>query len=272
MSSEANTGSRSGRFFVGSGAACVFGYIYVPLILLIAFSFEKSSVLAFPMGGWSLRWYVKLLGDAEMQAGVVNSLIVAGSCVLVTCVVGLGLALGLRAASGRLGRALQSAFLLPLIIPQLITGLAFLIIFNRSGVHLSLATVIAGQCVVWMPVVVMQLLARLRSIDANLERASMDLGANSFYTFIYIVLPSIRTAMIGSGLLIFTLAFDELPVTFLLTGSRNTLPMHIWSMLRIGVTPEINAIATVTVGVSIILIVMAIALLTRTRSRGMLNG
>lgn len=272
MKRQPNSGRKKGRMFVTSGAAFVFGYIYVPLILLILFSFEKSSVLAFPMGGLSLRWYLKLLGDAEMQAGVVNSLIVAGSCVAVTCVLGVGLALGLRAVSGKMGRVLERTFLLPLIIPQLITGLAFLIIFNRSGVHLSLATVIVGQCVVWMPVVVMQLLARLRGIDPNLERASMDLGANPFYTFIYIVLPSIKTAIIGSGLLIFTLAFDELPVTFLLTGSRNTLPMHIWSMLRIGVTPEINAIATVTVGVSILLIIAGITLLTKSRSRGLING
>lgn len=94
---------------------------------------------------------------------------------------------------------------------------------------------------------------------------TMDLGANRLQTFFLITLPNIRTAVVGSALLVFTLSFDELPVTFFLTGAQNTLPMHIWSMLRIGITPEINAIASLTVGVSIVLILIGLRLLARNR-------
>ena len=112
-----------------------------------------------------------------------------------------------------------------------------------------------------MPLVVTQVYARLQSLEVELEQASMDLGANRLQTFWRVTLPSIRTSVIGSALLVFTLSFDELPVTFFLTGSENTLPMHIWSMLRIGITPEINAIASLTVLVSVILILAGIRLL-----------
>ena len=114
-----------------------------------------------------------------------------------------------------------------------------------------------------MPIVVTQVYARLRRLDKELEHASMDLGANRLQTFIHVTLPSIRTSVVGSALLVFTLSFDELPVTFFLTGSENTLPMFIWSMLRIGITPEINAIASLTVLVSVLLILAGIRLLIK---------
>ena len=111
------------------------------------------------------------------------------------------------------------------------------------------------------PIVLTQVYARLRRFDRSIEEASMDLGANRRQTLIRVTLPNIRTAMLGSALLVYTLSFDEVAITFFLTGTDNTLPMHIWSMLREGVTPEINAIATITIAVSIVLIVLSLRLL-----------
>jgi len=259
--------SRAGRVAFAGAAAAIFAFLYLPLVVLVAFSFQHSRILSWPIESWSLRWYRLLLHDREMLAAVVNSLVVASSCVVITTLVGVPLALGLRRLRGGLAASLERTLLLPLIVPQLITGLALLIILHRLGIGLSLLTVILGQSLVWIPIVVTQVHARLQRVNPNLEKASMDLGGNPLQTFFLITLPSIRTAVIGSALLVFTLSFDELPVTFFLTGSRNTLPMHIWSMLRIGITPEINAIATLTVGASIVLIIAGIRLLTRTRRR-----
>ncbi len=256
---------RVARLCLGGAATLIFLFLYIPLLVLFAFSFQESRVLSWPIEAVSLTWYAALLDNREIQAAVVNSLIVAGSCVVATTALGVPLALALARLRGRLADLLERTFLLPLIVPQVITGLALLLLLNRSGVGLSLGTVILGQTLVWTPIVMTQVLARLKRVDANLAQASMDLGAGRLATFFLVVLPNIRTAVIGSALLVFTLSFDELPVTFFLTGAENTLPMHIWSMLRIGITPEINAIASITVGVSILLIFAAVRLLARNR-------
>lgn len=261
-----------GKRLLVAAAGAIFLFLYLPLVVLVAFSFQESRILAWPIERFSLHWYRVLLEDGEMHAAIVNSIVVASACVAVTTLIGVPLAMALRRLRGGIGAFLERTFLLPLIVPQLITGLAVLVILHRLEVGLSLATVIAGQSLVWMPIVVTQVHARLKRLDPNLEKASMDLGANALQTFFLVTLPGIRTSIVGSALLVFTLSFDELPVTFLLTGSRNTLPMHIWSMLRIGITPEINAIGTLTVGASIILILAGVMLLARGRGRLLANA
>ncbi len=253
--------SRRARLAFGATALLIFAFLYIPIAVLVAFSFQDSSILSWPIDAWSLRWYAALFDNRQIQESIVNSFKVASACVVVTTLFGVPLALALRRLKGRTARLLERTILMPLIVPQLITGLALLLILNRSGIQLSLLTIILGQSIVWMPLVVTQVYTRLLGLEAELEQASMDLGANRIQTFFLVTLPSIRTSIIGSALLVFTLSFDELPVTFFLTGSENTLPMHIWSMLRIGITPEINAIASLTVLASIVLILLGIRLL-----------
>jgi spermidine/putrescine transport system permease protein len=160
---------------------------------------------------------------------------------------------------------LERVTLVPLIVPGLITGLAILLILKRYGVALSLFTVILGHTVGWLPVVVTQVYAKLRRFDRSLEEASIDLGANQWQTLWHITLPNIKSAIVGSALLVSTLSLNEVAITFFLTGTANTLPMHIWSMLRAGVTPEINAIGTITTLISFVTITVALFSL---RSRG----
>lgn len=248
-------------FIFRTAAVLIFACLYLPIVVLVVFSFQDSRIMSWPIDSWSLRWYAALLDNRQLKESILNSLKVATSCVVLTTFVGVPLALALRRLKGRFAQLLERTILMPLIVPLLITGLALLLILNRSGIPLSLFTIILGQSIVWMPLVVTQVYARLQRIDAELEQASMDLGANRIETFWYITLPSIGTSVIGSALLVFTLSFDELPVTFFLTGAENTLPMHIWSMLRIGMTPEINAIASLTILASVILILLGIRLL-----------
>tara|TARA_R100000365_G_C2748110_1_gene78913 strand:+ start:4133 stop:4924 length:792 start_codon:yes stop_codon:yes gene_type:complete len=249
------------RFSIGASALAIYVFMYAPILVLIIYSFQDSRVLTWPLGDWSLRWYVSLAENRQLLQAIGNSLIVATSCVAITTIFGVALAMALRGAGTRIAAVLERMILMPLIVPQLVTGLAVLLVLNRSDVQLSLLTIILGQSIVWMPIVVTQVYARLMALPPEIEQAARDLGANPVQTFFLITLPSISTAVAGSALLVFTLSFDELPVTFFLTGSENTLPMFIWSMMRVGITPEINAIATITVIGSIVMIALGTKLL-----------
>lgn len=259
--------SAGARPFFRGAAIAIFAFLYLPIVVLVMFSFQESRVLSWPIEQWSLHWYRELLDNREIHRAILNSLIVGASCVALTTLGGVPLALAMRRLPRWLRTFLERTLLLPLIIPQIITGLSLLLILNRAGIELSLATVVLGQSIVWMPIVVTVVHARLLRVGGELEAASADLGANAWQTFFLITWPSIRTSVVGAALLVFTLSFDELPVTFFLIGGDSTLPMHIWSMMRIGITPEINAIATITVGVSIILILFGVLTLVRDLGR-----
>jgi spermidine/putrescine transport system permease protein len=151
--------------------------------------------------------------------------------------------------------------LLPLALPGVITGISMMNMFKVFGVTLSLETVILGHATALVSVVATQVFARLQRLNRSYEEASSDLGAKPFQTFWYVTLPNIRSAVIGSALLSFTLSFDEIPVTFFLTGRDNTLPMYIWSTLRRGITPEINAVGTLIIIFSLGLIILSVWLL-----------
>jgi len=156
--------------------------------------------------------------------------------------------------------------LLPIALPGIITGISMLILFRLIGFGLSLETVIIGHATALLAVVVTQVFARLQRLPHSLDEASADLGASGWQTFFLVTLPNIRTAVIGAGILSFTLSFDEIPVTFFLTGRDNTLPMYIWSTMRRGLTPEINAVGALIVAASILLILVSV-LLQRERPR-----
>jgi spermidine/putrescine transport system permease protein len=257
--------SRS-RFWFRVFAIFTYGFLYLPVVVLVVFSFSESRLLVFPISEFSLRWYGVLAADRDLQHSIMNSFIVAGTVVPVTLALGTPLAFALDRFKFPGKAAFEQGLLIPLIVPGLITGLAILLVLKELEVRLSLVTVIVGHSIWCLPIVVTQVHARLRRLDQTIEEASMDLGATRAQTFWRVTLPNIRTSLVASALLTFTLSFDEVPVTFFLTGTQNTLPMHIWSMLREGVTPEINAIATITVTISIIILVIALRLLSRDSS------
>lgn len=208
------------------------------------------------MQGMTLDWYSVLWRDRDIWRSISNSVAVAAMVVPLTLVLGIPAAFALDRFDF-FGKSLfERAIMFPLIIPGVITGLSILLILKQMNISLSLLTVVLGHSVAWMPIVVTQIYARLRRFDRRIEEASMDLGAGRIQTFRRITLPNIRTAIIGSALLVFTLSFDEIAITFFLTGSKNTLPMHIWSMMKEGVTPEINAVATLLIVVSFAVVVL----------------
>ena len=155
--------------------------------------------------------------------------------------------------------------LLPLILPGIITGLSLLMLFVAVGMKLSLVTITLGHGTALISVATTEIFAGLQKLERTQEEASLDLGANHWKTFWRVTFPNLRVSLIAAGLLIFTLSLDEIAVSFFLIGRDNTLPLEIWSRLRRGITPEINAISTLIFGVSVALIVIWY----RVRTRGL---
>src|SRR5579864_7806598 len=242
----------------------VFAFLYLPILVLIVYSFNGESVGGFPPRGWTVRWYRILLDDDALWSAVGNSLLVAAAAMVLALAFGLPAALALDRASFP-GKALfRRLVLLPLILPGIITGLSLLMLFVTAGMKLSLLTITLGHGTALISVATTEIFAGLQKLDRAQEEASLDLGATPWQTFWRVTLPNLKLSLIAAGLLIFTLSMDEIAVTFFLIGRDNTLPLEIWGRLRRGITPEINAISTLIFAASVALIVIWYRLRART--------
>ena len=250
-----------GSSFLYTLAGCVLAFLYLPIAVLVIFSFNDSRTLTLPLTGFTLDWYDKMFANADLLASIGNSLYVAAFAVMITLVIGIPAAFALDRLEFPGKTVFRRLILMPIALPGIITGISMLNLFRVMGFNLSLETVILGHATALLAVTVTQIFARLQRLPRSMEEASADLGANAIQTFFYVTLPNIKAAIIGTALICFTLSFDEIPVTFFLTGRDNTLPMYIWSSLRRGITPEINAVGTIIILVSVVLIVFSVWLL-----------
>lgn len=225
-------------------AFLVFAFLYLPIVTLVVYSFNGESVGGFPPHGWTLHWYRELFSDESLWNSVLNSLLVALAAVSLALLFGLPAALALDRASFPGKQVFRRLVLLPLILPGIITGLSLLAAFAFVKAQLSLATVAIGHGTALISVAATEISAGLQKFDRKMEEASRDLGAGEWYTFWRVTLPALKLSLIAAALLIFTLSLDEIAVTFFLVGRENTLPLEIWSRLRRGITPEINAVST----------------------------
>lgn len=261
-SSSANSsGRRRGATNPGAGwlgvySGLVYAFLYLPILVLVIYSFNREGVGGFPPRHLTAAWYGILFQDAAIWGTVLNSLIVAIVAVAISLFFGSLAALALDRSQFP-GKALfRRLVLLPLILPGIITGLSLLMLFVAAGMHLSLLTITLGHGTALISVATTEIFAGVQKLDRAQEEASLDLGANHWTTFWRITLPNLRISLIAAALLIFTLSLDEIAVSFFLIGRNNTLPLEIWSRLRRGITPEINAIATIILAVSIFLILV----------------
>ncbi len=252
---------RFGDNLLGLMAAGAMLFLYIPVLVLIVFSFNDNRSLTLPLRGFTLSWYEKVLNNEDMLNAIWNSFYVAGMATAITIVIGTIAAFALDRVSFPGKTVFRRLILLPIALPGIITGISMLNMFKLMGINLSLETVILGHATGLVSIVVTQVYARLQRFNRRIEEASSDLGARPWQTFFLVTLPNIRSAIIGSALLSFTVSFDEIPVTFFLTGRDNTLPMYIYSTLRRGITPEINAVGTVIVIFSLVLIILSVYLL-----------
>jgi spermidine/putrescine transport system permease protein len=229
----------------------VYAFLYTPMVVVAIFSFASNRVSALPIRGLTLDWYRGVLANGEIISALRNSVFVATMAVVVAVVFGVPGALLIDRYDFPGKRLFQRFVLLPLILPGVITGVSFLMFFHALGIPLSLWTVILGHGTALISTVVTTVYARLLRFDRSIEEASMDLGVTRWRTFWRVVFPNIRISILAAALLSFTLSMDEIPVTFFIIGNQNTLPIAIWSMLRRGFTPEINAISTVVLLVGV---------------------
>lgn len=251
---------------LGAYSILVFAFLYLPIVVLILYSFNRDGVGGFPPKNLTFHWYQLLFNDGAIWDSVLNSLVVASGAVAISLVLGLLAALALDRADFPGKSILRRLVLLPLILPGIITGLSLLMFAVSLNLQLSLLTVFLGHGTALISVATTELFAGLQKLDRAQEEASLDLGATPWQTFWRVTLPNLKLSVIAAGLLIFTLSMDEIAVTFFLIGRDNTLPLEIWARLRRGITPEINAISTLIFGVSVVLILIWYRI--RTRSMG----
>ncbi len=248
-------------------AVAVFAFLYLPIAVLIVYSFNGEGVGGFPPHNLTFDWYRMLFADAAIWESVGNSVEVALAAVAIALALGIPAALALDRAQFP-GKALfRRLVLLPLILPGIITGLSLLMLFREADVKLSLLTIVLGHGTALISVATTEVFAGLQKLDRAQEEASLDLGASYWQTFWRVTIPNLQLPIIGAALLIFTLSMDEIAVSFFLIGRDNTLPLEIWGRLRRGITPEINAISTIIFVFSLVAIVIWYRLRVRTEGK-----
>jgi ABC-type spermidine/putrescine transport system permease subunit II len=247
-----------------TAAILVFVFLYIPLAIVVLYSFSGETVNVWPIGSYTTRWYGEMWNDPQIRRGIELSvkigLISAGLAILL----GTLAALAIDRFNFRGKGTLRFFVVLPITLPGIVTGIAMLSFFSLSGTDLSNRTIIIGHTTFCITLILNNVIARMSQIPRSLDEAAADLGATPWRTFWTVTFPLILPAILSGGILAFTLSFDEIVVTLFLKGRDATLPLVIWARLRRGFSPEINAAATMIIGVSFVAIVIANRLARRT--------
>lgn len=235
-----------------------FAFIYLPLVLIAVYSFNANPVNMMTWDGFTVEWYLQVLGfkttvseaamyiesTDQLLAALRNSLTIAFSTTAVATVLGTSIALAIHRYTFFGVRYYRVLMFMPMLVPDIVLGIALLIFFVNVGIHLGIGTIIIGQCTFLISYVFIVVSSRLAGMDRSLEQASADLGANEWVTFRKVVLPQLMPGVAGGALLAFIISMDDLVITYFISGTDvTTLPVFIFAMLRRGIKPEINAIA-----------------------------
>ena len=247
--------NRISRFNITS-LALGFAFLYLPILILVIYSFNASRLVTV-WGGWSTRWYTEFFNDRAMLDAAWMSLRVAAVSATIATLLGTLAAVGLVRGERFRGRSLFSGMLYaPLVMPEVITGLSLLLLFVAVGAGRGFWTVTIAHTTLTMCFVAVVVQSRLTALDRSLEEAAMDLGCNPARAFLAVTMPLILPSVVAGWLLAFTLSLDDLVIASFTTGPGSaTLPIRIYSEVRLGVKPEINAVCSImiaTVGVAII--------------------
>lgn len=227
--------------------ALVILLLYLPILVVIAYSFNTSKL--FEWRGFTLDWYVSLLHNQNIIKAFQNSLVLAGlSCLLAVLLGTLGaVCLWQRKFRGR--GILENVSMIPIIVPEIILGMTYFAFFNFLGIPLGMLTMVLAHAAFCVPYVFINVKTRLLELDKSLMEAAQDLGASPQRTFFDITLPLILPSIFSGAMLAFAMSMDDVVISFFTTGAQtNTLPLQVYSMLKMGVTPEINALCTLMLG------------------------
>jgi putrescine transport system permease protein len=252
-----NATSQISRFNIAS-LALGLAFLYLPIVILVIYSFNASRLVTV-WGGWSLVWYWEFFHDNAMIEAAWMSFRVAASSATIATLLGTLAAIALSRGERFKGRTLFSSMLYaPLVMPEVISGLSLLLLFVALNAERGFWTVTIAHTTLTMCFVAVVVQSRLGSLDRSLEEAAMDLGCDPARAFVAVTLPLILPAIIAGWMLAFTLSLDDLVIASFTTGPGSaTLPIRIYSEVRLGVKPEINAICTMVIGLIAVVIVVA---------------
>ena len=246
--------------FLAAFTALVYVWLFAPILVVILFSFNSGRSLQV-FSGFSLRWYETFLEDESLRESLVASLQIAAATTVIATVLGTSIAIGLARFSGRWSPATGVLLLIPLVTPEIVAGVSAFVLFTQVGLALSLTTIILAHITFSISYVAVVVRGRLASIGTELEEAALDLGATPWQAVRLVMLPALWPAIAAAAMLVFAFSFDDFVLSFFTTGEQpQPLPVRIYSALRFGISPTINAIGTLMLVVSVALVGLALAL------------
>ena len=232
-------------------------FLYAPVVLLPLFAFNASSIIAFPLTGFTTEWFSVLLETKALHRAVQNSLVVGLITAVISTILGTCAARAMIRFGFPFKRGIVGFIMLPLVLPEIIVAVALLVLLMQLGFPLSIWSVIGGHVLICVPFSVAILSSAFQGLDRNLEEASMDLGETGWGTFWRIIIPLILPGVISSLLITFTISLDEFIIAFFLTGTEVTLPVYIWSQLRFPAKlPSVMALGTILLAMSVLLLIL----------------
>ena len=242
-------------------------YLLVPLTLMMAMSFKSANFVAFPIGDWTFDWYLKVMQDKQFLEACIYSILIAAATTAAATTIGVWIAMLIASSDGRWSALLFALACLPAVVPGMISAISLRIFISTIDMPTGTAAIILGHTVHAVPFVVVMALTRLRSMPANLVDAARDLGADSVVAFFRVTLPYLGPAIGGGMIFCVLLSIDDFVRTFFLGGYRPTLPMLIFAKVQGGMSPEINAMATLVLIVTAAVGLYAEYMTRRSRSR-----
>lgn len=247
-----------GRRLVGLATIAVFLFLYLPIVTIVLYSFNADRGQSWPITDWTTGWYGEAIGNQDIRDALLMSLEAAVGATLIAIVLGSLAAFAVHRFRFFGRDTVSFVLLLPIALPGIVTGMALNATYNTAHIPFSLFTIIAGHATFCVVTVYNNVIARLRRSSRSIEEASMDLGADTWQTFRYVTLPVIGTALLAGGLLAFALSFDEVIVTTFTAGTQQTLPIWIFSNLRLpNQRPLVNVVAVLVIVVSAIPVYLA---------------
>ncbi len=240
----------------GLYALVAYGFIYLPIVVLVLFSFQASRFPLPPFTGPSLRWYGEVLTDSKFTGAMLNSVLVGFVSSAVAVLLGFLAAYGCARMKGRLGGMVRALLIAPLSVSYLIIGMGLLVLFNWVGVPKSLIAAGIGHVVINLPLCFAIIYSQMGDHQVNIERAARDLGAPEWKVLLLITVPVLAPAIFAAFFLSMTFSWDEFVISFLLTRFDTTLPVEIWNLLRSGLNPKTNAVGSLVFAVSIVLVLL----------------
>jgi spermidine/putrescine transport system permease protein/putrescine transport system permease protein len=246
--------------FLRIWAGIVYLFLFAPILVVILFSFNSIKSLT-NFSGFSLQWYSDFFSDPSLRQSLFASLEIAAATMVVSTIIGTALAVGLVRSRARWAPGANVLMLVPLVVPEIVTGISALLIFSQIGIQLSIWTIIIAHITFSISYVTIVVRARMASISEEVEEAAMDLGATRWQSVRLALVPALWPSVLAAGLLTFAFSFDDFVLSFFTTGEDvQPLPVRIWSAIRFGLSPTINAIGTWMMVVSLTTIGLAIAL------------